>query len=76
MGIFRGFMVLFCLPQALGVITWEFTRMVVPLMMMDKMRGIHLDGKTSKFCQGKCSIQMPMVPGAVGLEDLNPRNTL
>lgn len=75
MGIFRGFRALFCLPQALGVRNWEFTRMVVPLMMMDKMRGIYLDGKTRKFLPN-CSIQMTMVPGAVGLEDLNPGNTL
>lgn len=38
--------VLFCLPQASEVRTWELKRMVVPLMMMEKMREIHLNGKT------------------------------
>lgn len=45
--------------------------MVVPLVMME-MRGIHLDGKTTNFCQVKWNVQMAMVPRAFDSEDLDP----
>lgn len=47
--------------------------MVVSMMMMGKMTGIHLDGKTTKFGQVKWNIQMVMAPRDVGLEDLDLR---
>lgn len=65
---------LFRLPQALEVRTWELTRIVVPLMIM-KMRGIYLDGKQN-FCQVKWNVQIAMVPRDVGIEYLDPRKPL
>lgn len=67
--------VLFCLPQALGFRTWELTRVVVPLMIM-RMRGIYLNGKTTRFCQVKWSVQKAMVSRDVDIEYLDPRKPL